>query len=109
MLRCFGPRKVPSLSMVRGRDGEVGEPNHGKWADLNFAHDGCLRGEVAGSGFHGAGLFIAAKADVVSFEFAIKSGTADAEHLAGEGFVTVGLFEDAEDGHALHFCERGRG
>jgi len=36
-------------------------------------------------------------------------GTADVEHSAGEGFVAMGLLENAKDGHALHFGESGDG
>jgi hypothetical protein len=45
--------------------------------------------------------------DIVTFEFAIKSCATDPQHFACERFVTVGLFEDAENGHALHFRQRG--
>jgi hypothetical protein len=41
--------------------------------------------------------------DVVTLELAIESGATDAQHFPRESFVAVGLFEHAENRHALHF------
>src|SRR5579864_697427 len=42
---------------------------------------------------------------VVALELAIKSSPAYAQHLPGEGLVTIYLLEDALDGHALNVFE----
>ena len=41
--------------------------------------------------------------DVVAFEFAIQRCATDAQHLPRECLVAVGLFEDPENRHSLHF------
>src|SRR5262249_37080786 len=65
---------------------------------------------IACGSFHGGfGFVVGVEANVIALELAIKRGAADAEHFAGEGFVTVSLLEDAKNGHALHFRERGGG
>src|SRR5271170_278363 len=50
-----------------------------------------------------------ADSDVVALQLAIESGAADAEHFPGERLVSVGLFKDAENGHAFHLRQRGGG
>ena len=49
-----------------------------------------------------------ARADVVTLELAIKSGAADAEHLAGADFVALDLGKDAGDGSALDIFQVSR-
>lgn len=41
--------------------------------------------------------------DVVAFEFAIESCATDPKHLPCERFISVGLFEHAQNRHPLHF------
>src|SRR5208337_2568348 len=43
--------------------------------------------------------------DVVTLQLAIEGGTADAEHLAGQSFVSVDLGKDAFDGGALDISQ----
>ena len=44
-------------------------------------------------------------ADVVSLEFAIERGPADAQHLAGERLVTLHLLKNPLNGGALYVLQ----
>ena len=46
---------------------------------------------------------------VVTLGLSVERCATDAKHLARESLVAVCLLEDAEDGHAFHLRERGRG
>src|SRR5215813_282262 len=50
---------------------------------------------------------MASTADVIALQFAVKRGTADAEHFPRECFVTFDLLEDALDGGAFDVFEVG--
>src|SRR6266852_1623679 len=62
---------------------------------------------LLGSSRRGGGFY----RNVVALELAVKRSAAYTQHLAGKRLVAIGLLEDAQNGHALHFgeCRGGKG
>ena len=89
-------RRSRSLRVSRGRTARRQAYGHPEYSQGAFF---CLLERMTGwSGSR-------APADVVAFEFAVESGSADAEHASGEGFVAFDLLKDALDGDPFDVFE----
>jgi hypothetical protein len=70
---------------------------------LSLAFLACNKCRLLRHGLRLVNVRFGLNGDVVAFEFAIQSCATDTQHLARECLVAVGLFEDAEYRHPLHF------